>query len=261
MVVVGGGPTGIEMAGALAELREHVLRRDFPSLDFDASRVILLEATDRLIPAMPHRLQRKALEQLQRLGVDVRFGARVTAVSKDAVLVEGGEPIDSAAVVWVAGTRGVGLAARMGIEPAPGGRIPVSPSLQVAGHPEAYAIGDIAALNAPDGRPYPMLAQVALQQGDLAARNIVRALAGEPPEQFRYRDRGTLATIGRRMAVAHVFGLQVSGSLAWLLWLFVHLLAIIGLRNRALVLINWTWNYFRYDRASRVVVGDAEGRG
>jgi NADH dehydrogenase len=146
----------------------------------------------------------------------------------------------------------------MGIEPAPGGRIPVSPSLQVAEHPEVYAIGDIAALNARDGRPYPMLAQVALQQGDLAARNIVRALRGEPPEHFRYRDRGTLATIGRRMAVAHVFGLQFSGSLAWLLWLFVHLLAIIGLRNRALVLLNWTWNYFRYDRASRVVAGDAE---
>jgi NADH dehydrogenase len=152
--------------------------------------------------------------------------------------------------------RGAPLAAAMGIDLVPGARIPVGDTLQLSGRPEAYAIGDIAVLQGPDGNPYPMLAQVALQQGDVAARNILRAVRGEPPLCFRYRDRGTMATIGRRMAVAHVFGLQFSGFFAWALWLVVHLLAIIGLRNRALVLLNWTWNYFRYDRASRLVADD-----
>jgi len=148
------------------------------------------------------------------------------------------------------------LAAAARLDLTPDGRIPVGDTLQLGGRPEAYAIGDITALQGPDGRPYPMLAQVALQQGYLAARNILRAIRGELPLRFRFRDRGTMATIGRRMAVAHVFGLQFSGFFAWALWLVVHLLAIIGLRNRALVLLNWTWNYFRYDRASRLVTDD-----
>jgi len=256
MVVVGGGPTGVEMAGALAELKRHVLRRDYPALDMAGARVVLIEATDRLLPAMPTGLQRKALEQLSSLGVDVRLGAVVTDVSEDAVTLRDGETIGAANVVWVAGTRGAPLAATIGLDLAPDGRIAVGGTLQLASHPEAYAIGDIAVLQGSDGAPYPMLAQVALQQGDLAAGNILRAVRGEPPLRFRYRDRGTMATIGRRMAVAHVFGLQFSGSLAWALWLVVHLLAIIGLRNRALVLLNWTWNYLRYDRASRLVTDD-----
>ncbi len=256
MVVVGGGPTGVELAGALAELKRHVLRRDYPVLDVAGARVILIEATDRLLPAMPAGLQRKAHEQLRALGVDVRLGALVTDVSEDTVTLAGGETIGSSNVVWVTGTRGAPLAAAMGIDLAPGTRIPVSDALQLRGRPEAYAIGDITVLQGPDHRPYPMLAQVALQQGDLATRNILRAVRGEPPLRFRYRDRGTMATIGRRMAVAHIFGLQFSGFFAWVLWLVVHLLAIIGLRNRALVLLNWVWNYVRYDRASRLVTDD-----
>ena len=256
MVVVGGGPTGVEMAGALAELKRHVLRRDYPHLDVAQSRVVLIEATDHLLPAMPLGLRRKALDQLRALGVDVRLGALVTDVSEDMVTLRSGETIGAANVVWVTGTRGAPLALASGSGVAPDGRIPVGRTLQLGGHPEAYAIGDIAVLPGPDGRPYPMLAQVALQQGDLAARNILRAVHSEPPLRFRYRDRGTMATIGRRMAVAHIFGLQFSGFFAWALWLVVHLLAIIGLRNRALVLLNWTWNYFRYDRASRLVTDD-----
>jgi NADH dehydrogenase len=256
MVVVGGGPTGVEMAGAMAELKRHVLRRDYPGLDVAESRVILLEGTDRLLPAMPPGLQRKALDQLRALCVDVRLRALVTEVSEEAVTLRGSETIESSNVIWVTGTRGAPLAAAAGLNLAPDGRIPVGDTLQLDGRPEVYAIGDITVLQGPDGRPYPMLAQVALQQGDLAARNILRALRGELPLRFRYRDRGTMATIGRRMAVAHVFGLQFSGFLAWALWLVVHLLAIIGLRNRALVLLNWTWNYFRYDRASRLVTDD-----
>ncbi|MDP9238004.1 MAG: NAD(P)/FAD-dependent oxidoreductase [Chloroflexota bacterium] len=256
MVVVGGGPTGVELAGALAELKRHVLRRDYPDLDLAGARVILIEATGRLLPAMPACLQRKALDQLRGLGVDVRLGALVTDISEDAVTLRGGETIGSSNVVWVAGTRGAPLAAAMGFEVTPDGRIPVGSTLQLDSRSDVYAIGDIALLEGPDSRPYPMLAQVALQQGDLAARNILRAVRGELPLRFRYRDRGTMATIGRRMAVAHVFGLQFSGSFAWALWLVVHLLAIIGLRNRALVLLNWTWNYVRYDRASRLVTDD-----
>jgi len=261
MVVVGGGPTGVELAGALAELKRHVLRRDYPALDVAGARVILIEATDRLLPAMPAGLQRKAHDQLRALGVDVRLGALVTDVSADTVTLRGGETIASSSVVWVTGTRGAPLAAAMGLDLAPGARIPVSDTLQLRGRPEAYAIGDITVLEGPDGRPYPMLAQVALQQGDLAARNILRVVSGEPPRRFHYRDRGTMATIGRRMAVAHIFGLQFSGSFAWALWLVVHLLAIIGLRNRALVLLKWTWNYLRYDRASRLVTDDSSRGG
>jgi NADH:ubiquinone reductase (H+-translocating) len=256
MVVVGGGPTGVELAGALAELKRHVLRRDYPALDVAAARVVLIEATDRLLPAMPTGLQRKAHDQLRALGVDVRLGALVTDVSEDAVTLRGGETIASSSVVWVTGTRGAPLGAAMGLDVAPDGRISVTDTLQLGGRFEAYAIGDITVLQGPNGRPYPMLAQVALQQGDLAARNILRAARGAPPLRFRYRDRGTMATIGRRMAVAHIFGLQFSGSFAWVLWLVVHLLAIIGLRNRSLVLLNWTWNYVRYDRASRLVTDD-----
>jgi len=150
----------------------------------------------------------------------------------------------------------VPLTAAMGIELAPRGHIPVADTLQLRGRPHVYAIGDITFLESPGGGPYPMLAQVALQQADLAARNILRAVRGERPLRFRYRDRGSMATIGRRMAVAHVFGLQFSGFGAWALWLMVHLLAIIGLRNRALVLLNWAWNYLRYDRASRLLTDD-----
>jgi NADH dehydrogenase len=256
IVVVGGGPTGVELAGALAELKRHVLRRDYPALDMAGARVILIEATGRLLPAMPTGLQRKAHDQLRALGVDVRLGAVVTDVSEDAVTLRGGETIGSSNVIWVAGTRGAPLGAAMGLHLAPDGRISVSDTLQLGGRPEAYAIGDITVLQGPGGRPYPMLAQVALQQGDLAARNILCAVGGEPPLGFHYRDRGTMATVGRRMAVAHVFGLQFSGSFAWALWLVVHLLAIIGLRNRAAVLLNWIWNYVRYDRASRLVTDD-----
>ncbi len=253
VVVVGGGPTGVELAGAMAELKRHVLSRDYPDLDLTQTRVILLEATDHLLDAMPRRLQRKAQEQLEELDVDVRFGAAVAEVSRDGVTLKDGTRIPSASVIWVAGVRGEFLGEAMGVEPGPGGRVRVAPTLQVPGHPEVFAIGDIAVLAGPRGSPYPMLAQVAMQQGDLAARNILRAIAGEAPLHFRYRDRGTMATVGRRRAVADVFGLQFSGLSAWLLWLGVHLIGIVGLRNRLVVLVNWAWNYIRYDRANRLV--------
>ncbi len=253
VVVVGGGPTGVELAGALAELKRHVLPRDYPDLDLDGARVILLEATAQLLSAFPKKLQRRGREQLADLGVDVRLDAAVAELTADGVTLDDGERIASKNIVWVAGVRGEHLAGTLGVTLRGGGRIVVEPTLQVPDHPSVYAIGDGAYLEAPDGKPYPMLAQAAMQQGALAAQNIVRTMAGQRPERFRYRDRGTMATIGRQKAIAHVFGLQFSGFFAWLLWLSVHLVALIGLRNRALVLINWVWNYFRYDRANRLV--------
>ncbi len=253
MVVIGGGPTGVELAGALAELKRHVLPRDYPELNLMKARVVLLEATNGLLAALPEGLQHKANEQLRRLGVEVRFGAAVSEVAPLGVVLSSGETIPAANVIWVAGVRGAQLAQRLSLELGPSGRVRVLPTLQVPGHPETYVVGDLSYLDGPNGRGYPMLAQVAMQQGELAAANIVRELGRVNPRVFRYRDRGTMATVGRQMAVAHVFGLQFSGLVAWLLWLTVHLIALIGLRNRALVLVNWTWNYFRYDRAIRLV--------
>ncbi|MHB8375738.1 MAG: NAD(P)/FAD-dependent oxidoreductase [Dehalococcoidia bacterium] len=219
--------------------------------------MILLEATDRLLAAMPRHLQRKAHEQLERLGAEVRFDAAVSEVTAEGVVLSSGANIRAANVIWVAGVRGEALAEALPVELGPGKRVRVLPTLQVPGHPELYVVGDLAYLEGPDGRPYPLLAQVALQQGELAAANILRGVNAHPLRTFRYRDRGTMATIGRQMAVAHVFGLQFSGIVAWWLWLAVHLIALIGLRNRALVLVNWAWNYFRYDRANRLVTDTA----
>ena len=258
VVVAGGGPTGVELSGALAELKRHVLPRDYPDLDLSQARVILLEATERLLVALPPVLQRKAASQLAMLGVEVRMESAVREADDRGVTLASGERIAAGTVIWVAGVRGEALGGAMGVEPGAGGRVAVEATMQVTGHPEAFVIGDMALLNAPDGRPYPMVAPVAMQQGDLAADNIVRAMRGEAPRTFRYHDRGTMATIGRRMAVAHVFGLNFSGLIAWVLWLTVHLLQLVGLRNRALVLVNWVWNYFRYDRANRLVTDRTE---
>lgn len=269
VVIVGGGPTGVELAGALAELKRHVLPRDYPDLDLAQARVVLLEATDRVLGAMPERLQREAVRQLEQLGAEVRLNAAVAEASDEGVVLRDGSVIPAATLVWVAGVRGEPLGERMthatgermtqatgermSVAPGPGGRVRVEPTLQVSGHPEVYVIGDLAYLEDSAGHAYPMVAPVAMQQGDLAAANIRRVIAGEPLRPFRYRDRGTMATIGRRKAVAKVFGLQFTGFIAWAMWLFVHLLQLVGLRNRALVLVNWAWNYVRYDRANRLV--------
>jgi NADH dehydrogenase len=252
-VIVGGGPTGVELAGALAELHRHVLPRDFPELDVRNAHILLLEASDRLLEAMSERMQRKALQKLREMGVDVQLGARVTDADEGGVTLQDGRRIDAGAVVWVAGMRASPLAQALNIPLSAGGRVAVAPSLNLSECPEVYVIGDMAHAGAPGSAGYPMLAPVAIQQGDLVAANILRQTEGMKPLPFDYKDPGTMVTIGRASAVARVYGVPVSGFLAWLLWLTVHIVWLIGFRNRALVLVDWAWNYFTYERGVRLI--------
>jgi NADH:quinone reductase (non-electrogenic) len=252
-VIVGGGPTGVELAGALAELRRHVLPRDFPELDVSQARILLVEASDRLLEALAERMQRKALEKLREMGVDVQLGARVTDADERGVTLADGERIDAGAIVWVAGLRASPLAQALNTPLGTAGRVTVSRLLDLPDHPEVYVIGDMAHAGGHESPPHPMLAPVAIQQGDLVAQNILRQTQGKKPRAFKYKDPGTMVTIGRASAVARVYGVPVSGFVAWLLWLTVHIVWLIGFRNRALVLVNWAWNYFTYERGVRLI--------
>ena len=253
IVVVGGGPTGVELAGALAELRRHALSRDYPDLDISDARIHLLEASDRLLPGFPNRSQENAREKLVQMGVEVRLQAIVADADERGVTLKSGERVPAGVVIWVAGMRAAAVADGLPTQKGASGRIVVDQTLQLPGHPEVFAIGDIAHVGGPGERPHPMMAPVAIQQGDLVSENIKRQLAGRPQKRFRYRDRGTMVTIGRQAAVAEIFGLQFQGFVAWLIWLTVHLVWLIGFRNRLLVLVNWAWNYFTYDRGVRLI--------
>lgn len=255
VVIVGGGPTGVELAGALAELRRHVLPRDYPDLDMSQARILLLEAASRLLPGFAERSQGNALEKLRQMRVEVRLEAAVADADERGVTLRDGERIGAGAVIWVAGMRAPSLADLVDTPKGASGRVIVDEALQLPGHREVYVIGDMAHVNGPEARPHPMMAPVAIQQGELAAENIRRATEGKPPRRFRYRSRGVMATIGRRAAVAEVLGLQFSGFIAWVLWLTVHLVWLIGFRNRLVVLVNWAWNYFTYDRGARIIRG------
>ena len=254
-IVVGGGPTGVEMAGALSELIRLVLVKDYPRLNIKDVRILLLEATDRLLAAMPERLREAAGKTLWRKYVEVRFGATVADYDGIRIRLKSGEIIPAHTVIWAAGARAAGPNDRLGLASARQGRIAVEPTLQVAGHPEVYVIGD-AAYRETNGVPLPMVAPVAIQMAEAVARNIVRTLRATPLREFRYRDQGTLATIGRNAAVAHVFGLQLSGFPAWVMWLVVHIIQLIGFRNKLFVLLNWAWDYFFYERAARLITRD-----
>jgi len=253
-IVVGGGPTGVEMAGALSELIRLVLVKDYPRLNIKDVRILLLEATDRLLAAMPERLREAAGRTLWRKWIEVRFSAAVADFDGERVLLKSGEVIPAHTLIWAAGVRATPLNSRLGL-PLPSGRqgrIPVEPTLQVRNHPEVYIIGD-AAYREENGEPLPMVAPVAIQMGESVARNIARSLQGQPLEPFHYRDQGTLATIGRNAAVAHVLGLNWSGFPAWVMWLVVHIIQLIGFRNKLFVLLNWAWDYFFYERAARLI--------
>jgi NADH dehydrogenase len=251
-VVVGGGPTGVEMAGALSELIRLVLVKDYPRLNIKDVRILLLEATDKLLAAMPERLREAAGRTLWRKWIEVRFSASVADFDGERVRLKSGEIIPAHTVIWAAGVKAAPLNATLGLTVGRQGRIPVEPTLQVPGHPEVYLIGD-ASYAEDNGAPLPMVAPVAIQMAEVAAQNIVRALRGQPLQAFRYRDQGTLATIGRNAAVADVFGLQLSGFPAWVMWLVVHIIQLIGFRNKLFVLLNWAWDYFFYERAVRLI--------
>jgi NADH dehydrogenase len=258
-VIVGGGPTGVELAGTLAEIARKTVARDFRRIDPTRARILLLEGSPKLLGAYVPGLQAKARAQLERLGVEVRLDARVTGIDADGVLL-GDERIWSKTVLWAAGVAASPLAATLGVPLDRAGRVLVEPDLTIPGHPEVYVIGDLAAMTQ-DGKPVPGVARAAIDGGRAAARNILRTIAGEPRKPFRYNDQGMLATIGRGAAIADFGRVKLSGFVAWLAWLFIHILFLIGFRNRFLVLFEWATAYVTYDRGARLITGrlpDAE---
>lgn len=254
-VVVGGGPTGVETAGALAELFAMVFRRDYPTLDVSRARVVLVEMLDHLLAPFSQRSQRHALDALRSRGVDVRLGVQVADVGPGSVTFADGEVLACQTLVWAAGVRASSLAEVAGVETGRAGRISVESDLRIVGRDRAWAIGDIAASPDRRGGVLPQLAPVAMQGGRHVARQIVRQLEGKPTQPFRYIDKGTMATIGRRAAVAELpGGIKLRGGLAWVAWLGLHLLTLVGRRNRASVLLNWAWNYLTWDRGPRLIL-------
>ena len=251
--VVGAGPTGVELAGAFADIARQALRGNFRAIDPAKARVILLEGGPRVLPAFPEELSRKAQRQLEDLGVEVRLGSMVTAIGPGSVRIGESETLPAEVLVWASGVAASPLARALGREVDRAGRVRVEPDVSIPGHPEVFAIGDMALFIGPDGKPLPGVAQVAIQQGRLAARNILATVAGRQRAEFRYRDLGTMATVGRRRAIAVLGPLRLSGLLAWLAWLFVHLMALVGFHNRLAVFREWLWSYFTSDRSARLI--------
>lgn len=253
-VVVGGGPTGVEVAGALTELFDHVLAKDYDRLDVGRSRVVLVEMAPSLLASFRPASQRHALESLRGRSVEVRLDTAVTEVTPAAVTLAGGETIACRTLVWAAGIQANPLAATLGVPTGAAGRVTVGPDLAIPGRPGAYAIGDIADIADARHGPLPQLAPVALQSGRHVARQIVRGRSGAAPRAFRYRDKGTMATIGRRAAVAELpGGISLRGTPAWFAWLGLHIVFLLGFRNRLSVLLSWAWNYLTYDRGPRMI--------
>jgi NADH dehydrogenase len=257
IVLVGGGPTGVEMAGALSELISHTLAAEFHHLDLTRARVVLVEMTDHLLPGFGARSRESALQTLLSKGVEVRFHAKLEKVTDESVTFEDGTSISSRTVVWTAGVRANPVADLIPGATGRGGTVRVEADLSLPGHPEVFVIGDLAAIESGDREQLPQLAQVAIQGGRHTATNIRRRLQGRPTRKFHYHNHGIMATIGRRSAVAELpGGIKLRGTVGWLAWLGVHLLFLIGFRNRLVVLINWAWNYLTWDRASRVILDD-----
>ena len=259
-VIIGGGPTGVEFAGALQELVRYVLAKDYPELSFTETRILLIEAADRLLAALPEELQGYTLEKLKRMGVEVFLNTRVSGAGPDRVVLADGTSFLANTLFWSAGVTAAPLTAALSLSKAANGRIPVEPDLTIGGYPDVFVIGDMAYLEQ-DGEPLPMVAPVAMQQGDYAGKAILDKILGNPVAPFRYRDKGTMATIGRSAAVATAFGRNFSGFFAWLVWLGLHLMYLVGFRNRLLVLLNWAFYYFLHERQVRLITRDGDGRG
>jgi NADH dehydrogenase len=261
-VIVGGGPTGVELSGAVAEIAHHTLRNNFRSIDPRTAQIILLEGADRVLTTYPPSLSAKAATALKRLGVTVRVGALVTDIKHDLVTLKtatGTEHLAARTVLWGAGVQGVplgrALAKAAGAELDRAGRVVVGPDCAVPGHPEIFVIGDLANCKDAAGKPLPGVAQVAMQQGRYMAKLIEARLRGESRPPFVYRDLGNMATIGRNAAVADLGWVRFGGYLAWLAWLFIHLINLVEFENRLLVLVQWGWNYFTRNRAARLITG------
>ena len=252
-VVVGGGPTGVETAGALAELITHVMAKDYPEMDLGEVRVLLLEATDRVMPAYPEELRQSTMKLLESKGVEIFLNTRLTDYNGQTVTVADGTQLSAYTLIWTAGVRSAELTDRLGVEQAAAKRVRVRPTLQLPEHPEVFVLGDAAYLEDGHGQPLPMLATVAQQQANTAAKNLRKILKGEDPVPFQYNDPGLLATIGRNAAVARIWGLSFSGFIAWVIWVGLHIYRLIGFRNRLVVLINWAWDYFFYDNQVRLI--------
>lgn len=255
MVVVGGGPTGVEMAGALHELACKVLVRDFPNLATRHVAIHLVEASDRLLGPFHPESQAHALKALRKRGVEVVLGRHVVRVSPTRVELNDGSVLQAHTLVWAAGVQANPLAAALGVETVRGGRVAVAPDLSLPDHPQVFAIGDIAASQDEHGALHPQLAPVAMQGAQHVARTIAGRLAGKPGKPFVYVDRGIMATIGRNAAVAELRGgIRTRGFIAWVMWLVLHLMQLVGFRNKLQVLINWAWNYVTYDRSARLIL-------
>jgi NADH:ubiquinone reductase (H+-translocating) len=256
-VVIGAGPTGVELAGAISDISRRYMQHDFRGIDPKQARIVLLEAGPRVLPAYPEDLSQSAEKQLRDLGVEVRTHAMVTNVEPGWVTV-GQERIPATVILWGAGVAASPLGRMLGAPTDKAGRVLVSPDLSVPGHPEVFVTGDLAASKMKDGRLVPGLAPAAIQMGKFAARQIKRSIAGKPREEFHYLDKGTLATIGRSKAVADLGKLHFSGYFAWLAWLFIHLFFLIGFRNRLMVMAEWAWDYITYNHSARLITDTAE---
>src|SRR6202051_2195188 len=256
-VVIGGGPTGVELAGTLAEIARHALNHEFRNIDPRLSRILLIEGGPRVLPAYSEELSRKADAQLRRLGVDVRTSHMVTRIEPGAVWV-GDERIPSPVVLWAAGVAASPLGRKLGVPVDRAGRVLVQSDLSIPGHSEVFVIGDLAALNDEKSKMLPGVAPVAIQQGNWVAETIARDIENQPRRDFRYHDKGSLATIGRAAAIAQFGKFELSGYFAWLAWLFIHILFLIGFRNRLIVMIQWAWSYLTYERGARLITGSDE---
>lgn len=252
-VVIGAGPTGVEMAGALSEIARHAMSKDFRRIDPSSARVVLIEGAERVLPPYPEELSDSARKQLEGLGVEVRTGAMVTGVT-DREVSFGEEKIGARTTIWAAGVQASSLAKSLGTELDRAGRVVVSSDLSVPGHPEIFVAGDLAAVTS-QREPVPGVAPAAMQEGKHAAKNVLRLIERQPTSRFIYKDKGSLATIGRAAAVADFEKFRVSGFVAWFLWLAIHIFFLMGFRNRVIVLIQWAWAYLTHRRGARIITG------
>lgn len=251
-IVVGAGPTGVEMAGAIAELAHKTLAEDFRHIDSRSGRILLLDGAPRVLPTFSEDLSRSALVQLERMGVEVQCGAIVKDLSSQGVIVNG-EFVASRTVVWAAGNAASPIGKSLGASVDRADRVVVNEDLSIPGHPDVFAIGDMVCFKHETGQPLPGVSPVAMQMGRRAGKNILRLIQGKNPEAFHYFDKGSMATIGRNKAIADLKFARFGGYLAWLSWLFVHLIFLVGLRNRLLVLFQWTWSYLTFGRGARLI--------